>query len=1336
MRLPFDIFFVFLQAKQTKKMRSLLLHIAFLLLGAVFASAQSIGDVRRVSSADGLSNDFVLCVCTDGEGYVWVATESGLNRISGKWCRVFQTNKSVSGQRIASLYYHAESGKMLIGTESGLAIYDCRQDVMIEKTDDDGLLAYSLDGMAPASDGGVWLVYGNGHVQHLDCNSGEVSNLQLKDYYGNRCGMDDGQGHFYLGHSQQGMTIVNLKDNSTRRFIHDSNNDLSLPGNNVRCILRDSKGRVWVGTDQGMAAFNVAEGTFTKVERTDGDYDDNVYDIEEMEDGRLWVATDMGGVRVVNPDAQGELLYENTDIQTSSINVRSITRDDFGNIWIGNYSTGVDFISAQKPLFQVMGFSDDVRLQQVSALANDRDGGFWMGSQNELSRWKDMKLVERWNIQRQSRREHVFPRCLMADRSGNVWLGMDDEGVLLFHPQQESFERIDLGHEGYDVHSFAEDSQGRIWIGTEFGVYTYYQGKVTFEDVISRITRNAPVSDFIWLSNEEVYMGTVGMGAYIFNLRTMDHKSLLTGDSLASNKINQSILGRDGELWIGTAKGLVCVEEPLKLKGVTVYDKSNGLADNHIRALQQDRQGRIWVSTFSGIACLDNDRARFYNYNYNDDRYLGGFANGAAIITDDGSVCFGSASGVCRFQPRDMEEHSQVSAVQIVSCEAYNPVGSDTQIAMLHADDKGRVRTTYRQNTLRLTFTLRNYAQLGWGEYSYMMKGMDSKWYYINNDQDVVFRGLRPGRYTFILRGKLKSQDWDEASETQLEIIITPPFWKTWWAYLLYILTAVLWIWYVARSYKRRLTLRNSLEMERHESLQKQEMNEERLRFFTNVTHELRTPLTLILGPLDDLAGDSQLTPQNQRRVQTIQKSAQQLLGLINEVLEFRKTETQNRRLTVARGDIGPLLRETCLNYKELYRNPKVMFSYDIPDNLPKLYFDSEIVTSILNNFLSNAIKYTEEGSITVVAKADENQLTISVSDTGYGIASKALPHIFERYYQAKGSHQASGTGIGLALVKSLADLHEARLSVDSQEGKGSCFSLSLGISNTYPQALHKEDAEEMRNDDREGLLLIVEDNADIRQYIADSFSEDFRILQATNGQEGLQMALEHIPDIIVSDIMMPHMNGIEMTKKVKANISTSHIPVILLTAKVTDEDKEEGYDSGADSYLTKPFTAKLLGSRIQNLLSTRRHLAELIVSRSSATTPSTTSAPATESSEPAAEPLPSLSRLDQEFMERLDRVISENIMTEDLDMPFMTDKMAMSHSTFYRKVKALTGMTAKEYIRKYRLRHCYQLLESGDYNVTEAAMMTGFNQMAHFRDIFKKEFGIAPSEVLKKKRQ
>jgi len=472
--------------------------------------------------------------------------------------------------------------------------------------------------------------------------------------------------------------------------------------------------------------------------------------------------------------------------------------------------------------------------------------------------------------------------------------------------------------------------------------------------------------------------------------------------------------------------------------------------------------------------------------------------------------------------------------------------------------------------------------------------------------------------------------------------------------------------------------------------------------------------------------------------VAMLQKSAGRLRDLINEILEFRKTETQNRRLTVARGDIGQFVREICLNYKELNRNPKVQFSYNIEPDLPRIYFDSEVITTILNNLLSNAVKYTEQGSITVDVNADdEGQLHITVADTGHGIAPDALPHIFKRYYQAEGSHQASGTGIGLALVRSLVDLHEGTISVESREGEGSRFVFSLSTDNTYPNALHKEDvaikiaergnedetmADELSDettDNQQPTLLIVEDNTDIRQYITDSFGDDFQILQAENGEEGVTMALEHIPDVIVSDIMMPHMNGIELTRRLKDDIRTSHIPIILLTAKVTDADKEEGYDSGADSYLTKPFTAKLLASRIQNLLTARRRLAEHFAHGE----PLVSQAEA-----------PALSRLDQQFFERLDKLIEDNIMQEDLDMAFVSDRMAMSHSTFYRKVKALTGMTAKEYVRKRRLRYCYGLLQSGEYNVSQAAMMTGFNQMAHFRETFKREFGILPSEVFKKK--
>ena len=1325
-----------------------LLYIVAFLLCTALAEAQTMRVTRRVTSAEGLSNDFVLSLCVDGNGYVWAATESGLNRIAGRWCRVLPTDSSHNGQRVAALYYHAASGRMLIGTETGLCTYDAKKGEVVRPEGGD-LLFSSVEDIAPAGDGrGVWVVYGNGRVQYLDCSTMSARDQQLAEYLGNRCCMDDGAGLLYIGHSQLGMSIVSLSDGSQQRFLHQPDDERSLPGNNVRCIMKDSGGRIWVGTDHGLALFNPMSGQFTQVKQ-EGNHDENVYDIHEMQDGTLWVASDMGGLRVLNLrslHSDGELCYENVSVQSSSINVRSIAQDEFGNVWLGNHSNGVDFISAQRMPLGMIGADSKEHMAPVYSFAADSKGRYWIGCEDELSVWDADKRLERWPVGSMANREHSFPRSLLVDKHGDVWLGMEDEGVVLFHPETGRFERIDIGHDASDIHSFGEDAEGRVWIGSEYGVYSYKDGHVTYEDAISRITNNAPVTAFLWMSSEDLFLSTQGTGAYIINLPTKQYKSLRFPRDLPTDKVNHAIRDRERGLWLGTAAGLVHIGNPMQMDDVHIYDSHQGLADNHVRALQQDAAGRIWLSTFSGISCLDRQRGRFYNYSSFGNIYLNGFAIGAAITSVNGSVMFGSANGLCWLNPMDFGAEPQASQVQIITCEAYNPVGSDTQIQRLTADEHGQVTTSHDQNTLRLAFTLRNFAQQGRDEYSYMMKGMDNKWYYINNDQDVVFRGLSPGHYTFILRGKLKSQDWDEATQAELKIYIRPPFWRSWWAYLVYALAVAAWLWYAQRSYKRKLMLRNSLEMQRRENQQKQELNEERLRFFTNVTHELRTPLTLILGPLEDLMDDQELSQASKRRVSMIQKSAYRLRDLINGILEFRKTETQNRRLTVARGDLGQFLREICLNYKELYRNPKVQFTYDIPDDLPLVYFDSEIVATVINNFLSNAIKYTEHGSITVTARVVGEMLNIAVADTGFGISREALPHIFDRYYQAKGSHQASGTGIGLALVKSLADLHQARLSVESDEGKGSSFNMALNINSTYPNALHKEDqaqatatAEPPADADDEATeateqqtLLIVEDNDDIRQYIADSFGEDFRILQASNGEDGLLLAQEQMPDVIVSDIMMPKMNGIEMTRRIKDDLSTSHIPIILLTAKVADEDKEEGYDSGADSYLTKPFTAKLLASRISNLLMARRRLAELLTSRRVAA-PAATAATAVPAEEEQPAETPKMSRLDQEFIERLDKVISENIMSEDLDMAFMTDKMAMSHSTFYRKVKALTGLTAKEYIRKFRLQHCYQLLESGDYNVTEAAMMTGFNQLAHFRDVFRKEFGKSPSEVLKK---
>lgn len=502
------------------------------------------------------------------------------------------------------------------------------------------------------------------------------------------------------------------------------------------------------------------------------------------------------------------------------------------------------------------------------------------------------------------------------------------------------------------------------------------------------------------------------------------------------------------------------------------------------------------------------------------------------------------------------------------------------------------------------------------------------------------------------------------------------------------------------------------------------------------ITHELRTPLTLILGPLEDLLSDATLSPKHANKISIIHDSATRLLNLINRILEFRKTETQNRKLSVAKGDLGQLVQEVGLRYKELNPNNKVNYHIHIETEDTEIFYDADMITIILDNLMSNAAKYTSEGDITLSLRSvEENQIKyteISVSDTGHGIDAEALPHIFDRYYQAKSKYQASGSGIGLALVKGLSELHEGILKVESAVDTGTTFTLRLLTENTYPNAIHAQhdmekkpmDAEETTITDtpteNHPIVLVVEDNADIREYIRSSFTDIYEVITAKDGKEGWELAQVRIPNIIVSDIMMPVMDGIELCKRIKEDMRTSHIPVILLTAKDSLQDKEEGYASGADSYLTKPFSAKLLHSRINNLLETRKKIASLLALAD--TQPKQESA------------VSSLNKLDNEFLQKITQIIEENLEMEKMDIAFIADKMCMSHSTLYRKIKGLTDMSANEFIRKVKMRKGVELLMSGQYTISEIAYMIGFSSVAYFRQCFKDEYGMSPSDYVKQK--
>ena len=569
-------------------------------------------------------------------------------------------------------------------------------------------------------------------------------------------------------------------------------------------------------------------------------------------------------------------------------------------------------------------------------------------------------------------------------------------------------------------------------------------------------------------------------------------------------------------------------------------------------------------------------------------------------------------------------------------------------------------------------------------------------------------------------------------------LVVTPPFWLSWPAKVFYALLLIGAFIIFMRFYNRKIRVEYLYQSEKRQHEHEQELNQERMRFYTNITHELRTPLTLIMGPLDDISHHSDIPKETKHKLAVIRSSVERLNKLINQILEFRKTESENRRLCVSYGDIANSVQEVCLKYEELSRKDQVNIRFESHGGPIKVYFDKEILTIIVDNLISNAIKYTDRGEIVISVERrrekDRHFVEIAVSDTGYGISAEALPHIFERYYQENGRHQASGTGIGLALVKNLVDLHQGTITVHSSQEQGSCFCVLLDADNIYQDCLHQESVEEATSGmvgeetptDTEhsaperSIVIVVEDNKEIRDYIAESLSARYDVRTADDGRAGLALALDVTPDIIISDIMMPNMDGTEMCRHLKADIRTSHIPIILLTAKDTVSAKQEGYEAGADSYLTKPFTSSLLEARVKNLLKQRQTLL-----RGSQTNTDVTL------EQKRAQLREALSEIDRLFYDKVNRLIEESI-SGDVDVNYLAANLNMSTSTLYRKMKAITGVTTNEYIRQYKMRYAEKLLLEGKYSISEISFMVGMSSMAYFRKCFKEEFGKIPSEYIR----
>ena len=1367
-------------------MKKHITSIFFLCLLSVSQLIAQSHSIKRLGIEQGLSNNYVISIAQDKQGFLWFATEEGLNKFDGTRFMTYykndlsQSSQGITGNELNRVYADNKRPIIWIATQrDGLNAYNYNKQVFTAYShnpdDPHSLITNDVTDIAPSAqhEDGLWISTYYRGIEYLDINSGQFTHYNKNTVPALSCEqtwtvLDGGDGNLYIGHVGHGFSILSLKDKSVKNFQNHSDDPKSLPGNDVRCLTKDTNGNIWLGTDKGLALFNATDQSFITFKNNKNDkyaaLCNRILAIKQLNDGKLWIASELNGITILDlkqsmflsPEQISlEYIQEGDDSRSlSNASARCIFQDSFDNIWIGTWGGGINFISRKPPLFTTLSYSpipnneNSLNNKVASSLCTDRQGRIWIGTDgggiNVFEGDKRIAIYKKETGDIPSN----FILTSLQDSKGNLWFGSFQGGISYYDTRNKRFRSISLmGQYNQDVRTIYEDTQHNIWVGYSGGIIVL--NPLNMEIIRHYNTENSELhSDFVRsIAQDEkgrFWIGTFGDGLGVYTPDLQQIKTFVQREGFCSNTVNQIIQDKHKRMWIGTGEGLVCFPSTNVLTYKT-YQRKDGLTNTNICAITEDKKGNIWFSNNKGVSCYVTAKDCFYHYGHSDDVPAGSFSSGCVTQNKNGWIYFGSINGVCCFNP-DITMNEQPTPVAVITeMKILGRLSNLENNDMIINLSKGQnVELSHAQNSFGLTFNVQNYSLVNQVEYVYMLKGLENSWYTVNENNSVTFRNIPPGKYEFLIKARVHNQEWPEEA-TSLTIRVNPPLWLTWWAKLIYILVSISIIYLILHAYKKKLDLESLYILEKKNHEQEQELNQERLRFYTNITHELRTPLTLILGPLEDMQKETSLPAKQAQKLSVIHQSALRLLNLINQILEFRKTETQNKKLCVSKGNIAPLIYEIGLKYKELNQKTKIDFQIQIEKEEMFLFFDKEIITIVLDNLISNAIKYTEQGRVTLsLYQTMRNEVAyteIKVSDTGYGISAEALPHIFDRYYQESGKHQASGTGIGLALVKNLVTLHEGEIRAESIQNEGSTFYISLLTDNIYPNALHADSTEPIQEDTNQEtsleypqettldtgkpILLIVEDNEEIQKYIAESFADSFEVLTAYNGEEGKQQALSRIPDIVVSDIMMPVMDGITLCRQLKEDVRTSHIPVILLTAKDSLQDKEEGYEVGADSYLTKPFSASLLRSRINNLLESRK---KLIAQFQTQSVPGN-QADLKEKRIVIAE---ALSKLDNEFIEKITLLIEENLSSEKIDITYLSDKMCMSGSTLYRKMKALTGLSTNEYIRKVKMQNAERLLLEGKFNISEIAYKVGMNSTGYFRQCFKEEFGVSPSDYLK----
>jgi len=1092
----------------------------------------------------------------------------------------------------------------------------------------------------------------------------------------------------------------------------------------------------------------------------------------------FWIGTENDGLNFFNKKTETFTLYKKNATKEKSLNhdsIWSIYIDRKENLWVGTFAGGINFHSNVNQPFQhykhYPGNTNSLSDNSVSVFHGASAGKVWIGTDGGgLNLFDpDKDLFKTYNMQN-SKLSNNAVLSLCEDRQGNLWVGTWAGGLNLYDRRKKQFKQFTTESHGLgsnNVYDILEDQQGRLWIATYWGGVGFFnlqrQRFTNYSTTNSALpdnqTRVITEDSFgnIWVGGES---GLVRIDYETQNFQVYLHDEN-DAQTLSNNVINTIFEASDSTLWIGTTYGL----NRFNAEGGTFiqYDVEDGLPNNYIQAVTEDELGNLWISTNKGISRYNRDTRIFKNFVMSDGLQGNEFYRNSVFNSRDNQLYFGGHNGFNIIDPKTVLENPNIPQIIITDFRIFNrpvAIGAEDSPLKQHISLTENFTLSYKHSVFSFEFTALNYSSPEKNQYAYILEGFDEEWNYVGTKRTATYTNIAPGEYVFRVRGSNNDNKWN-LDGAAISIKIEPPFWKTWWAYLSYFVLIVGAIYSVMHYMIARERLKSALEMEHLELEKMHELDQVKSRFFANISHEFRTPITLILGPLERLISNNPGTGITQKPLQLIYRNAQRLLRMSNQLMDFHKIEAEELKLELSKADIIEFISGIVESFSDqaFHHNINLQFKSNVTNK--KCWFDIDKIDKIIYNLLSNAFKFTKDnGEIIVhalIKTANTNgdndvdlgaqYIQMTIEDNGAGIAPDKIAHIFERFYQANGSvtAQYQGTGIGLALTYELVKLYHGQITVESNEGKGSKFTIRLPLDKYFLDAHqlvgdvsskeHQNQANNLTNYSnghthstaeltgkkadfinlnkaKSQTVLIVEDDEEMATYLKDAFQSEYRTLVSANGLEGFEKAIEIIPDIIISDIMMPEMDGIQLCETLKTNEKTSHIPVILLTARASDVHQIKGIQTGADAYITKPFNLDVLTARVTNLLDSRRKLRERF------------------SNDVTLNPRNvAMTHVDEQFLQKIIAVVEENMTEPDFNAEMLSKKVAMSRMQLYRKLRSLTDQTVHEFIRNLRLKKALEMLEKRRLTVTEVAYAVGFNDLTYFARCFRKRFGKLPSE-------